>query len=210
MASDAQHDPDDTATADYWPARALQLVGDGAYSRAVELCKERLADSEVPVSGRFAYAQALYLAGQVERAREELALVIAVDPDNLAALRLLGDLASAAGDEWTAISYYERILSIDPYCAGLRTPVNPASRKSPSLTLTRGAEDINASRSAKPVRQASVDIPFFTETMADLYFAQGHARHAAEVYRRLNHGTPNPRISEKLLAAEARLKEKGN
>ena len=52
------------------------------------------------------------------------------------------------------------------------------------------------------------EVPFFTETMGDLYLAQGYPRMAAEVYRALNGDDQNPRLREKLGRAEEKIKEK--
>ena len=57
---------------------------------------------------------------------------------------------------------------------------------------------------AKPGR----DIPFYTETVADLYLAQGYPRLAADVYRNLSSVGQNPRLSEKLARAEEKIKQK--
>ncbi|MBU0982891.1 MAG: hypothetical protein KKA42_03410, partial [candidate division Zixibacteria bacterium] len=51
-------------------------------------------------------------------------------------------------------------------------------------------------------------IPFFTETMGDLYLAQGHSRLAAEVFRHLIDQNDNPRLADKLMQAEGKTKER--
>ena len=72
-----------------------------------------------------------------------------------------------------------------------------------TITLARGSETRPAPAEA-PLRE----IPFYTETMGDLYMKQGHPRLAAEVFRRLCESGTAPRLGEKLAQAESKIREK--
>ncbi|MBD3401718.1 hypothetical protein GF420_02395, partial [candidate division GN15 bacterium] len=116
---------DRLASMGYWPARAQKLVRQGKYASAVELCKEHLTAEPELVSGRVIYATALYLAGQTEPAAEQFYAVLSRDPDNLVALKYLGDIKYASGDELTAMTYYQRVQTLDPDGRGLACPCHP-------------------------------------------------------------------------------------
>ena len=195
---------DSLADQNYWPASAARHLAAGKYSAVVELCKEHLPDSPEILSGHILYARALYEAGQVESAVEQFYQVLALDPDNAVALKHLGDIACKSGDEFTAISYYSRILELDPFCRGVVSELKPkAPQTTLKVTLVQRSET-TPSEIAAPLRA----IPFYTETMGDLYFRQGHARLAAEVFRTLYGQTPRPHLLEKLKQAEDKARDK--
>jgi len=186
----------------YRPAQAAKYLAEGNYSRAVQICKEHLAEEPQSISGRLIYASALYHAGQTGSASEQFYQVLLLDPDNLVALKYLGDVKFAEGDEVAAMANYSRILEIDPYCEGLKSDLKDVKKVTTrTITLSRQAE-------SPAITQASVGrrIPFYTETIGDLYLAQGHPRLAAEVFRTLSERNHNPRLAEKLTEAERRMK----
>jgi tetratricopeptide (TPR) repeat protein len=168
------------------------------------LCKQHLPDEPELVSGRIIYALALFRAGQMESASEEFYRILSRDPENLVALKYLGDIKFAQGDEFAAMANFARILEIDPYTRGVcgRLAKQPAETTT-TITLRRGTEASPDSDST-PLRQ----VPFVTETMGDLYLAQGHSRLAAAVFRSLQQQAGNPRLAEKLAQAEHNVKEK--
>jgi tetratricopeptide (TPR) repeat protein len=188
----------------YWPAVALGHLKEGRFSRAVEICRERMSEEDEVLSGRLIYALALYRAGQVEPAIEQFYAVLAIEPDNLTALKYLGDLKFDEGDEIAAQASYHRILEIDPLCEGLKGDLKRSqSMKTRTIKLNRPAET-----ETPPQKKMNVDIPFFTETIGDLYMKQGYPRLASEVFDTLLAGSENPRLMKKLDAAREKINEK--
>ena len=189
----------------YWPARAAKYLQEYKYSRAVEVCQAGLAEDDVPVSGRLIYAQALYLAGEVESATKQFHEVLSRDPDNLAALKTFGDIKFSEGDEVGALAIYRRILEIDPDCRGVKTELSQSKRQTiRTITLNRSRHEKQSPKQEVSLRRIS----FFTETVADIYMQQGYPRLAAEVYRTLNEDIQNPRLADKLSKAEQNIKDK--
>lgn len=186
----------------YWTAQAAVSLAEGKCSDTIRICREHLESGPHLTSGRAIYASALLASGQSELAAEEYRKVLALDPDHQVALKGLGDIAYAAGDSAAAMSYYQRILEIDPDCRGLKSRLAvPEKKITRTVTLTRPAETTAGSELERK-------IPFFTETIGDLYLAQGHSRLAVEVFRRLSLGDRSSRIAEKLALAESRIREK--
>jgi len=189
----------------YRPAQATQHLAEGRYSRAVEICKEHLREEPQSVSGRLIYALSLYRTGQIKAATEQFYKVLAYDPDNLVALKQLGDIKFAEGDEITAMANYYRVLEIDPYCRGLKCDLHTTKAETTrTITLVREAESSVKGSATRP----RWIIPFYTETIGDLYLAQGHARLAVEIFRTLSERNQNPRLAEKLAQAEQKIREK--
>jgi tetratricopeptide (TPR) repeat protein len=191
----------------YWPAVAARYLAEGKYSRAVEICRDNLAEKADLLSARLIYARTLYCAGQRESAAEQFYSILAHDPENLVALKFMGDIKNDSGDTVTALSYYRRVLEIDPDCRGLSSPVQRQRRETTqTITLVRQAEPVNAgTKETSELRR----IQFYTETIGDLYLAQGHSRMAAEVFRVLSKSNDNPRLAEKLRISEKIIEEKG-
>ncbi len=189
----------------YLPAQAARLLDEGKYSSSVESCKEHLGQHPHSVSGLLIYAQALHRAGQIETAAEQYYRVLAIDPDNLVALKNLGDIRFAGGDQVSALANYSRILEIDAHCRGLKSDVK---RSIPTAQKTIAPARLAAAPVENETPARSNRIPFFTETIGDIYLAQGHAGLAAEVYRVVGAGNNDTRLSEKLALAESKIKDK--
>jgi len=191
----------------YWPAVALEYFNSGKYSRAVELCSIRLAESPEIVSGRLILARSLYHTGQLEAAEDEFYRVLRQDPENLMALKYLGDIKFFRGDEVTALANFNRVLALDPRTEILASPrKREPSGETRVLTLHKRANI--SERKEPPLRQ----LPFVTETVGDLLLAQGHTRMAAEVFRNLAETTGDSRMTEKLESIRTMLngREKKN
>ncbi len=177
----------------FWPALAMEYLLERRFSRAIELCQPRLKESPDVISGRIILARALLHSGQYEAAQEQFYKVLQIDPENLVALKHLGDLKFRTGDEILAFSLYSRIQQIAPFTRGIESLISDQPvDETKILTLYRKGEQPESSK--EELRR----IPFKTETLGDLLLAQGHPRLAIEVFRELEEKTQNPRIKEKL------------
>jgi tetratricopeptide (TPR) repeat protein len=177
----------------YWPAVAMEYLLERKYSRAIELCQLRLTEHPDILSGRIILARAFFHSGQYEVAEEQFYEMLQIDPDNLVALKYLGDLKFRMGDEITAFSFYARIQQMAPLSGGISSFIyNKPVTETKVLALHRGREEYRSSH--EELRR----IPFKTETLGDLLLAQGHPRLAAEIFQILAEDTANNRIREKL------------
>jgi tetratricopeptide (TPR) repeat protein len=188
----------------YWPAMALRSLEGKKYSSAVEMCKRYLAEEPHCLSGRLIYARALYYAGQQVSAADQFYQVLAIDPENIVALKYIGDIKFSSGDETAAFASYRRIMELDPYCRGVASELT-LSRQEPGRTITISRLE----EKTVPIPPSSLrNIPFYTETMADLYLAQGYPKLASVVYKTLLDTNRHPRLLDKLAQAEEKMKEK--
>jgi len=188
----------------YWVARAARCLEQGKYSEAVRLCKEHLDEEPDLTGGRLVYARALHRAGQIESAGEQFYRVLSRDPDNVVALKHLGDIRFSEGDEPSAMASYRRVMEIDPQCRGLKSDIEARPGATTRTITLRRTQEVPPKVAARRLSK----IPFYTETMADLYMNQGYPRLAAEVFRRLLESNENPRLNEKLAAAEGKIHRK--
>jgi tetratricopeptide (TPR) repeat protein len=86
----------------------------GDYMRAIEICHAHVPQQPGYISGHIVLGQALYDAGEMDQAHETFQAALALDPENLIALRQLGDIARNRRDYREARSWYTRLLDVDP------------------------------------------------------------------------------------------------
>jgi tetratricopeptide (TPR) repeat protein len=98
----------------YFAPLANEYRKGGQLKRAIDICRAQLAEMPGHMSGQIVYGQALYESGEFEEARQVFERAIALDPENLIALRSLGDMSLQAGDTSEARTWYTRLLEADP------------------------------------------------------------------------------------------------
>ena len=85
----------------------------GHLDRALLLCEKHLKEQPDNMNGLVVYGQSLFESERLEDAKEPLAAALGVDPENLIALRLLGDISRLGDDIETAKMWYEKVLEVD-------------------------------------------------------------------------------------------------
>jgi hypothetical protein len=98
----------------YFAPLANEFRKAGDIDQAVLICEEFLPQQPGHMSGHIVYGQALYEAGKLPESRAVFETALGLDPENLIALRHLGDIARAQADLPTARSWYVRVLEADP------------------------------------------------------------------------------------------------
>src|SRR5256885_1835771 len=98
----------------YFAPLANEYRKGGQPKRAIEICRAQLAQMPGHMSGQIVFGQALYEAGEFEEARQVFERALTLDPENLIALRTLGDLSLQSGNTGEARNWYIRLLDADP------------------------------------------------------------------------------------------------
>jgi tetratricopeptide (TPR) repeat protein len=93
---------------------ANELRKSGDYDRAIEICRGQIPQQPGYISGHIVLGQSLYDCGRLEEARQTFETALNLDPENLIALRHLGDIARQHGETEVAIGWYRRLLEVDP------------------------------------------------------------------------------------------------
>src|SRR5215211_5168915 len=151
----------------YFAPLANESRKGGDLDQAILICQEFLPQQPGHMSGHIVYGQALYESGRVDEARGVFETALSLDPENLIALRHLGDIAGRQGDPTSARRWYERVLEADPrndeiqsLLAGLQeTPAAHDVAATPDYAMhephaehpPRAAESVEPSRSSAPV-----------------------------------------------------------
>lgn len=196
------------ASKGYWPALAMEYFMEKKYARAIELCMIRLKEYPEILSGRIVYARSLYHTGQYEAAEEQFYKILRYDPDNLVALKYLGDLKFKAGEETTAFAYYSKIIEIEPNTNALSSPVNFDKSSAEELTRVLVLKKKTEETEITDIKELPLrELPFKTETLGDLLLKQGHPRLALQIFQELAEKNGNPQLLEKIEKTQQSIKK---
>src|SRR4029079_16908156 len=88
-------------------ANEYRKVGD--FEQAVFICQEYVPQQPGHMSGHIVYGQTLFDMGRDEEARGVFETALTLDPENLIALKHLGDIARQAGDVDGARRWEQRV-----------------------------------------------------------------------------------------------------
>lgn len=102
-------------------ANEYRKVGD--LERAIAYCRAHIPQAPNYISGYIVLGQALYDSRRYEEARQTFDAALSLDPENVIALRQLGDIASQSGDPESARHWYQRLLEVDPQNADVLAQV---------------------------------------------------------------------------------------
>src|SRR6266550_1484841 len=116
----------------YFAPLANEYRKAGEIDQAIAICREYLPQQPGHMSGHIVYGQALYEARQFEEAKTVFETALALDPENLIALRHLGDIALIIGDSDGARAWYRRVLDADPRNEEIQAQLATLDQASPS------------------------------------------------------------------------------
>lgn len=98
----------------YFAPLANEYRKAGDVAQAIAICREHLPQQPGHMSGHIVFGQALFEAKQLDEAKTVFETALSLDPENLIALKHLGDIAVATGDREGAKGWYKRVLEADP------------------------------------------------------------------------------------------------
>ena len=98
----------------YFAPLANEYRKAGDLEQAVFICEEYLPQQPGHMSGHIVYGQTLFEMGRHDEAKLVFETALSLDPENLIALRHLGDISRQAGDLTAARNWYQRVLEADP------------------------------------------------------------------------------------------------
>src|SRR6267142_1316485 len=121
----------------YFAPLANEYRKGGQPKRAIEICRSQLSQLPGHMSGQIVYGQALYETGEFDEARKVFERPLTLDPENLIALRSLGDMSLQSGNTSEAHRWYTRLLDADPKdtaVIALVTEIDAAAEAAPVPT----------------------------------------------------------------------------
>lgn len=119
----------------YFAPLANEYRKAGQPELAIELCRTHLPQQPTHMSGYIVYGQALHDAGHGDESAAVFKQALTLDPENIIALRHLGDISRDAGDNVGAMRWYGKVLELDPrneeIAAYITSLAQPGSRHTP-------------------------------------------------------------------------------
>jgi tetratricopeptide (TPR) repeat protein len=103
----------------YFAPLANEYRKGGQPKRAIEICRSQLSQMPGHMSGQIVYGQSLYECGEFDEAKQVFERALTLDPENLIALRSLGDMSLQSGNTVEARKWYTRLLEADPHDAAV-------------------------------------------------------------------------------------------
>ncbi len=126
----------------------------GDLDAAIDLCRMHLEEQPGHLSGHIVYGQALYESHRADEAKKVFEAALTLDPENLIALRHLGDIAKSEGDATAATHWYQRVLDADPRNDEVIALIESLKRAPVESTVT-----ISEPTAPPPVPQYATDTP---------------------------------------------------
>lgn len=177
-------------------ANEFRKAGDAEH--AIELCRTYLPQQPNHMSGYIVYGQALHDAGQVEESAAVFKQALSLDPENIIALRTLGDISRTSGDNVGAMRWYNKVLELDPrneevsaFLTALAAPGTKAfappvtsapERQAPPTIRPEPAPDASAVRLEDIFSEPDMaQTPFSAEERADPPAAEHDLEHQFEI-----------------------------
>ncbi len=139
----------------YFAPLANEYRKAGQLEQAIAICQTHLAEQPTHMSGHIVYGQALFEAGQFDEAQRVFTAALALDPENLIALRHLGDIARTSGDPVQAGAWYQRVLDADPR----NDEIAELVREMAAATPVEGFAGLPADDVAPPIDPAVAEAP---------------------------------------------------
>jgi tetratricopeptide (TPR) repeat protein len=152
----------------YFAPLANEFRKSGDIEQAIMICEEFLPQQPGHMSGHIVYGQALYEAGRLPESRTVFETALGLDPENLIALRHLGDIAHGQADMVAARSWYLRVLDADPRNEEIQALIAsmPGETSEPADAMQIIAEvdfDLASPMSAPTTEVTSVGVPMDIE-----------------------------------------------
>lgn len=145
----------------YFAPLANEYRKAGDIEQAVAICREYLPQQPGHMSGHIVYGQALYEARQFEESKTVFETALSLDPENLIALRHLGDIALIVGDTEGARGWYRRVLEADPRNEEIQSQLatlEQSASTSPTPVTTPAEPESAASSATTLVVELSSDL----------------------------------------------------
>ncbi|MGV3710049.1 MAG: tetratricopeptide repeat protein [Gemmatimonas sp.] len=98
----------------YFAPLANEYRKAGDLAQAIAICREHLPKQPGHMSGYIVFGQTLFEAQSLDDARSVFEQALTLDPENLIALKHLGDIARLKGENSVARRWYARVLDADP------------------------------------------------------------------------------------------------
>ena len=193
---------------------AQVLHKQGKVDKAIKVLINGLRYNRNSVTGRFLLGKIYYDRWLIEQAKREFQAVIGLAPDNLAACKMLVQIHKSEEAYGRALELLKTALSYHPHDASITCELTEieallASAEKKEREFQCARENIRTALESKSTEELEADPKelgneLLTETIADIYIAQGLYDKACNVLEKMHEKYPeNDSVTKKL--ARSRL-----
>ncbi|MFQ5802038.1 MAG: tetratricopeptide repeat protein [Candidatus Methylomirabilales bacterium] len=159
----------------------------GRLEQAIQLCQEGLTHHVTYASAYMVLGRSLKEKGDLLAAREAFQRVLRLDPESVLAHHFLGEIAEARDEFLEALDAYRAALIFHPFDKEIQAAVERLQARTEAQARAVPPEAPAVHQGPSPPQAE----PLATETLGDLYAAQGLHEQAAEIYGRVMADTPD-------------------
>ncbi|MEP6766235.1 MAG: tetratricopeptide repeat protein [Gemmatimonadaceae bacterium] len=158
----------------YFAPLANEYRKAGDLAQAIAICREHLPKQPGHMSGFIVFGQTLFEANNLDEARSVFEQALALDPENLIALKHLGDIARTKGETSVARRWYERVLDADPRNDDIALQLASLSVPTPAAAIPVVPESVV--RAAAPPLEDAIGVfaTFDPSSLLDLSEVKPH------------------------------------
>ncbi|MBN1165433.1 MAG: tetratricopeptide repeat protein [Candidatus Krumholzibacteriota bacterium] len=171
----------------------------GLVDKAIEFLEQGLEKYPDYASAHVILGKCFYDKGATERSRTEFKKVIDLDPENMVALKYMGDILLAEDNRDEALQYYRKLLAIDPTNEEVNLILEDTAEEFQTKEI-----DLRDKNSVKKLEQ--IDEPV-TMTLAGIYASQGYHARALKMYQEILAADPeNTKAREMITNLQENIK----
>lgn len=159
----------------YFASLANEHRKAGDLLRAISICRIYLDQQPSHTAGHVVLGQALLQTGKVEEAADSFNTVLSLDPENLIALRGLGDIARTRGDLVEAQTNLRKVITADPRDHDASARLREVDQAVRSASMETVPDWIG-----EPIRERPAEHAVFDEVLPDSSELSGTTETTAE------------------------------
>lgn len=181
---------------------------EGRLEEAIHICQEGLTHHLNYASAYMVLGRSYKEQGALLAAQDAFQRVLDLDPESVLAHHFLGEIAESQGEISEALKAYKAAFTLHPFDKQVRAAVERLQALTTAETLPSKGAKAPPALSVEPGLLAAATMPpapheihrpappddkqpLATETLADLYAAQGLYDQAADIYARVMAGAPD-------------------
>jgi tetratricopeptide (TPR) repeat protein len=204
----------------------------GRIEESIDICREGLVHCGDYPQGHLILGKSYMKLEMYEEARKAFAEALRLDPTNLVAMKLLGQVCEERRDWQQALSTYEDYLDLNPFDSDIssrmekltsKVSVKQGSTGSVNEAAGDGVEELNSGRDRpgngyytgmryEEDEETAGEIDqeiIATTTLAQVFYSQGLLKKAREIYLRLLKKNPdNGELMERIAELDREIGEK--
>lgn len=173
--------------------------------RAIEVLNKGLSFNRSNITARFLLGRIYFDNWMIDQAKKHFEYVLSISPDNLATVNYLVQIYKSEDKPEKALKISRNALFYFPGNADILEMINSLQSELNEKEKKWRNDTIKDGKNEYPAETKTNDESIISETLADLYMAQGYYRESIALYEKLQEKIDDPGIAEKKQKAIKKL-----